>query len=713
MTGSKSINDNPISDVEDDRLGFAEMAEHIAASFLKNDLSYGFVIGVEGTWGSGKSSLVNLALKQLKPNQVVRFSPWLVGDREELLHQFFLDIGKATRELLPENIREKTRKLIKIYSALALGAAPMSRLLSTMGVPGTKIIQNAIELTASKAEELSSVSLGDLNLELRHDLKQLEHPIIIFIDDLDRLEPRELVEILRLVRAVADFPNVGYILAYDPENLASNLEKSISIEDGHAFLEKIVQASFRVPNAQSFDLRNWLSAEFGALLEGKELDLGKEHRVSSVLHGWAGRCLATPRDVVRTVNSLRFNFVPVRGRVDPGDALFLQLVRVKNDRLFQWIQRYVTLLSMFADGSEIPAGTGTRMGDELLEISGEKYDEDQLAFVDHLKEHLPGIKLSQSSKDIKLNVFSNLKRDDLQRYSLARRLASPWHSSLYFSFTHTAGHLSDEEIKLFLDQAVDDRDAAAAKFLEWAGRSRPQGRQMGEAALDRLVGLGRTITHEQVEGLFEVLGQTMDELARNSNPSTGYPDFLLGDRHGAFGLIELLPDERRMPTLLKLFKTAPSLTWLTGIVRFNTQINRGRTSVAEDAIFTEDELAVLSREFAARLARETPENLIETPYFLYLLYAWLRVEDKTWCLNWIKNTAWTEYGLLDVLEKMASWSSSADSGVQYQIQRQTLMDFFGSFEAPIERLKTISSDSKDTKLQQRANEVLSLIEEPK
>ena len=284
------------------------------------------------------------------------------------------------------------------------------------------------------------------------------------------------------MRAVADFPNVGYILAYDPENLASSL-KSISINDGRTFLEKIVQASFRVPNAQIFDLRNWLAAEFHTLLEDEKLHSDEEHRVWSVLDGWASRYLATPRDVVRTANSLRLNFVPVRGLVDAGDALFLQLVRINNDILYQWIQRYVAFLSMFADGSKIPNGTGIRMGNELLKISGEKYDEGRSEFLDHLKKHLPGINSFQKLKGLEFTLFSDLKKDDLQHYARDRRLASPWHSSLYFSFNHTTGHLSDAEISSFLDLAVANKDDAEMKFKKWAAQPRPQGRLMGKPFL--------------------------------------------------------------------------------------------------------------------------------------------------------------------------------------------------------------------------------------
>lgn len=736
----------PITDVKDDKIGFGKMAKHIAASFLENDLSHGFVIGVEGAWGSGKSSLIKLALKELAKDQqrirpdgnveiskqkpvVVEFSPWLVGSREELLHQFFLDLSSAIPQLSTSSKR-KTRKLMKAYSEVTSGAALVAELTAdvTQSLPA-RLLGWFLKKSGRWASKRARLSLNKAKSQLFENLKELKHPIIVFIDDLDRLEPREVAEILRLVRAVADFPYVGYILAYDPEILAKSLEQSISINDGHAFLEKIVQASFRVPNAQSFDLRNWLSDEFDALREKKNLDLDEERRVSSVLHVWGDRYLVTPRDVVRTVSSLRLNFVPIREQVDPGDALFLQLVRLKNDDLFRWIQRYVGYLSTRTedrfyiqdeDRTQLNAAHSivigrkkrTPIGLELLDASGIRESEARQEFVEQLSAHLPGLNyFSGNAKDDYNPPCEFRDRNEVQKYTLGRRLASPQHYSLYFSFSYTAGHLSDEEITSFLDLVVANKDVATAKIVKWANKSRPQGGKMGEIVLDRVVELRPLITPEQVSGLFEVLGQTMDELARNANPPSGYPDFLSGTRHRVFGLIEIIPKERRMQILHHLFRTAISLAWLSGIIQSNTQANEsGWASVDETAILTEDEFSVLSHEFADRLAAEEPKKLLETPYFIFLLYAWILVGDKASCQNWIKHVASTDLGFLNVIEKMTYKSNSSYSGVSHRIRSNDLIHFFGSFEAPIKRLRAITRDAEDDTLRQRANNILGIID---
>ena len=98
--------DKPITRREGDRLGFASVAEHLASSIVGLPAAEGFVFGIEGRWGSGKSTLINLTMEALKTHggaapEVITFSPWLVGDRDELLRSLFSELASlvAARRL--------------------------------------------------------------------------------------------------------------------------------------------------------------------------------------------------------------------------------------------------------------------------------------------------------------------------------------------------------------------------------------------------------------------------------------------------------------------------------------------------------------------------------------------------------------------------------------------------------------------------------------
>jgi len=78
------------------------------------------------------------------------------------------------------------------------------------------------------------------------ELAAVNLPIVVLIDEVDRVEDDEIRSIAQLVRSVGDFPGVSYALAYDPKRVIQALggaERTDVLRDerGRAYLEKIVQ----------------------------------------------------------------------------------------------------------------------------------------------------------------------------------------------------------------------------------------------------------------------------------------------------------------------------------------------------------------------------------------------------------------------------------------------------------------------------------------
>ena len=84
LTGDRALGPG-----DDDKLGFRDLARNLATSLAYRMSKSGFVVGLEGAWGSGKSSLLYLIEEELNKipqdtrASVVRFRPWLIGNREE------------------------------------------------------------------------------------------------------------------------------------------------------------------------------------------------------------------------------------------------------------------------------------------------------------------------------------------------------------------------------------------------------------------------------------------------------------------------------------------------------------------------------------------------------------------------------------------------------------------------------------------------------
>ncbi|MWP38077.1 hypothetical protein GQY15_10725 [Rhodobacter sphaeroides] len=708
------IEDAPLKTTESDKLGFGQMACHLASSFVQNDLSRGFVIGVEGSWGSGKSSLVNLALAELigqkEGPRVVRFAPWLVGNRNELLVQLFSDLEPVILDSVPADEKNETRALLGRYAQVSSGLAALADLAETAGTPWAGMVAKILRTSGKKAAEISERSLGDLNEELRIKLKNIRRPIIVFIDDLDRLEPTEAAEVLRLVKAVADFPNVAYVLAYDADVLAKSIERAIGISDGRAYLEKVIQASFKVPKALSFDLRNWLKSEVLKLLDGLDMDPNSARRLEGALHQWCEYFVETPRDVVRVLNSLKLNYMPVRGQVDPGDMVFLQIVRAKNGTLFNWIESYVSDLSAIGDWGHIVPGSHERMGASLL-AAIDKKGEELIRFVYALEEHLPGFDASAlHEEESKFKVFS-IAGDELQSLDAGKRLASPNHYRYYFSFSAPSGTVSDPELGQFLRACETDPNEALVRFRQMIKIQRPQGGTLAEVLLDRVLASRADIRGAHVKGLFWTLGEALDELIPFAKTSFGRPDFLRGNRKEIFGLITCVEEaDLRSDILRALFSAGKSMAWLTGIIReanFGHRAKGERHVPEDDRLLSAQEFDLIRGEFLKRLVNAAPSDLLRVPHFLSLMFAWYQLGDEEGALGWISQQTKSDLGFLDTLEKMRSWSESSSEGVQYKLRPETLKVFFGGVSTVRDRLKMMAADnSVEASLRTRAEVLL-------
>lgn len=711
------IDDNPLNEISSDKLGFGGTAKYLATAFLQNDLSKGFVVGVEGAWGSGKSSLVNLALEELDKEKkgiaVIKFTPWLVGSRNELLSQLFSDLEPAIVNALPESEKSNTKELLRKYSKLSSGMATFADIAENIGMPWAGIFGKIMKTTSQKAAEMSESSLSELNEDLRNKLKMLKRPIVVFVDDLDRLEPREIVEVLRLVKAVADFPNVAYVIAYDLEVVSASLQKSLGIDDGKKYLEKIVQASFKVPSAMTYDLINWLMDEVSKITSEDVSDDSEKQRLNSVYYSWCMRIVQTPRDVVRILNFMRLHYAPVRQYVDAGDMLFLQSVNTKHHKLYNWIASYIRM-TVSASEQGISMKERAKCKEALIEIIKENgFDKDEIIL--GLAEHLPGIRYGITGRTNDGPEVLNFEKGEFEKYNKDKRMASPHHYSYYFSFSRPAGSIDESEVKEFIDLCVKNTDGAQNYFLRLVDVKRPQGGRLAEVLLQRILELRNSITSSQANGILFTLEQVIDSLVPVARTNFGYVDFLKGRREQIFGIFENIQDKKkRARVIVRMFSEGKSLDWLTGIIReatFAYTPELENSSNSEAQILTLEEFKIAKSEFLRRMAKSSPSELLRARYFLSLMYAWYQLGDKKGSVSFIRENSTSEEDFLIILEKMSSWSDSSVDGVQYKLNQSTIKIFFESELSVKERLtRIINNERAPEEVRIKANRIFNSIE---
>jgi predicted KAP-like P-loop ATPase len=730
--------DRPVTNAADDRLGFASVAEHLATAILDQSAKDGFVVGIEGKWGSGKSTLINLTIEALLTHGttspvVVRFSPWLVGDRDTLLRQLFDELAAAALLIDPiapaetdaprgalgqiraklssahwrlkqkERAKKEVARKLRGFGLAAGAANRVLKTASAFGVPGTGAAASAVQETR---EALSTVLAGGVlsrrKAEIVDALKVLSRVIVVFIDDLDRLEPRDASEVLRLVRAVADFPNVIYVVSYDPDIVANTLSSALQVNDGKAFLEKIVQVSFKVPLPEAFDLRNWFRTEVNRMFAeppSSEVDGDPSAaRLIAVVNTQGGQYLRTPRDVVRGLNALRLHATPVRGLIDVSDMVWLQLVRIGNPDLYEWVESYLTEVTAMINRAHVTDAEAKHMSDRLDEILKEEGGDAERKVIE-LARILPGIDGGAqfgNQRDRRKVLNGSQLTDHLVAPLIAnKRLGSPQHYRYYFSFSEPAGALRDEMVSLFIVASADEPDKALATFKVLASQPRPQGGLMADVLIDRLTAIVDRIPPAAVLGIVGCFTETLDDIAGSS------PDRDFGaDR--TWNLAERLtslclkkaPSDVRAQTLEALFTEGRSIGWLTNIIRdeiFAHGTFGDRKAPEDEWLLTSEEFDAALNAMLLRYRSAEPGQLMRTPNFLSLLYGWQQGSGTDEVQNWVDAQTATDAGLLALLPRMRSMAYR--DAVVYPLNKTDIERFF-DYERLTERVQSLIDDPK-------------------
>ena len=227
---------------EDDKYNRARYAELLVEKIITTSKELkdrphngSFNILLSECYGLGKSSFllsVNDVCEKRKI-EYITFRPWLCEDADRMVSNFFTLLSEL---FVDEN---HLRRLLHLYSEVV-----------TSGVSNklTKAI-----LRFSKED-----SLETLHDEISEELKDRVFPIVIAIDDVDRLQYKELVSLIKLIRNTADFPNIFYLIAADKNAICQMLMSEGKIQDPERYLQKFFNYEMMFPASESNTIQNLL-----------------------------------------------------------------------------------------------------------------------------------------------------------------------------------------------------------------------------------------------------------------------------------------------------------------------------------------------------------------------------------------------------------------------------------------------------------------------
>ncbi|MGZ3845689.1 MAG: KAP family NTPase, partial [Flavisolibacter sp.] len=231
--------DEEIETEEEDILQNRGQAKDFAEAVLASELHSGLVFGIDGPWGIGKTSFVNLAeqhWKKVGTNSVIvfRFEPLRYAADPDLSERFIRDLSATIqRQVYAPEFRP--------------AASRYSRMVKGISILGVRL---SLEPSSETVDEMLE-DIDDL-------LKNIHRRVIVVIDDLDRLEAKTVNNVLYTIRRTFKLSQATYILCYDTENLVKGKD-----EGGNAreFLEKFVTVKLSL-FVDSSTLRNFLLTDW-------------------------------------------------------------------------------------------------------------------------------------------------------------------------------------------------------------------------------------------------------------------------------------------------------------------------------------------------------------------------------------------------------------------------------------------------------------------
>jgi len=235
------IADEEVADEKDDLLASETQARSFAETVLASGAHAGLVFGVDGPWGVGKTSFINLAERYwaMAEDKVIvcRFEPLRYASEPDLTDRLIRDLSAAIqRKVFAPEFRPAASR----YSRLIKGKADVSFL--------------GFKLSLEPSQETVDELLDDIDEVLR----RIERRVIIVIDDLDRLDAKTTTNVLFATRRAFKLSQATYILCYDTEILAGSQDDGLRARE---FLEKFVTVKLSL-FVDSSSIRNFLKRDW-------------------------------------------------------------------------------------------------------------------------------------------------------------------------------------------------------------------------------------------------------------------------------------------------------------------------------------------------------------------------------------------------------------------------------------------------------------------
>ena len=310
--------DRPIKQLSDDLLGRERFSKKLSKSILNWKEDESLVIGLYGKWGDGKTSVKNLLLenfleKEASKIEVLDFNPWEWSNSQDLIKIFMRSLSTIILKSDNKNSKKIMRCLSKYVTHLHEGDFQnyLSILIDILGLAPIRWIcypfRFICNLLGLHFEISIKKTLEKRKSEIRDLMRKNETTFLVVIDDIDRLPPKEIKDIFRLIKINMDFPKFVFLTLFQRDIVEKSLSFNGSIS-GNEYLEKIIQVGIDLPTVSQEQINKVLFEKLEKLIEKYN---GSEHfdtsRWNELFMNGVSIYFNNLRNVHRLISSLRFH----------------------------------------------------------------------------------------------------------------------------------------------------------------------------------------------------------------------------------------------------------------------------------------------------------------------------------------------------------------------------------------------------------------------
>jgi len=307
------IVDEALPQGEKDELKISSYKDALVDFIKRTDTP--MTIGVQGEWGSGKTSLLNQIWADLESSNTdddsvddfkqIWINSWehsLLCSPEECLMKIINEIisqlldsdtDKKRSDKIRSGVNNIMKGALRIGSSLAVGSA------------GVQAVDEIFSEGSNSIKELRE-QLKNLVAEIKTLDTNRFGKIIIYVDDLDRIEPKDAVSILELLKNIFNIQDCVFVLAIDYQvvvkGLVGKFGKPTPENDWEfrAFFDKIIQLPFSMPMG-NYNIANYVIG----LLDQINFYSGKEDLDEELIQKLVTKSIGgNPRSIKRLINSL-------------------------------------------------------------------------------------------------------------------------------------------------------------------------------------------------------------------------------------------------------------------------------------------------------------------------------------------------------------------------------------------------------------------------